>query len=327
MSGPRTIKLGGTDAFVVVDLNGAEASSGPVRRARKVLPGGVRDLARSQTYTYAALGMRRGGASAGINAADADRAEAVAAFVEQAAALVADGTYLPDPAKGVDEADLAPLRAADPRSRSGAFAAECEALSAAAAAEAAIGLDGRTAVIEGAGVCGPALAAALAERGATVVSTDPETWSSLQIDIRFALADAIAASGGALTWSSAPVDIVFAGSKMGAVNHGSAESLQARLLVPCGRLPFTAKALAVCRRRGIGALPDFVTLAGSTIAAWSDPETDADEVRSAVAATVTELVAETADHPDGPFLAACYAAESFLATWQDELPFGRPLAP
>ena len=303
MSGPRTIKLSGTDAFVVVDLNGAEASSGPVRRARKVLPGGVRDLARSQTYTYAALGMRRGGASAGINAADADRAEAVAAFVEQAAALVADGTYLPDPAKGVDEADLAPLRAADPRSRSGAFLAECEALSAVAAAEAAIGLDGRTAVIEGAGSCGPALAAALAERGATVVSTDPETWAS------------------------APVDIVFAGSKMGAVNHGSAESLQARLLVPCGKLPFTAKALAVCRRRGMLALPDFVTLAGSTIAAWSDPEADDDEVRSAVAATVTELVAETANHPDGPFLAACYEAESFLATWQDELPFGRPLAP
>ena len=303
MTGPRTIKLSGTDAFVVVDLDGAEASSGPVRQARKVLPGGVRDLARSQTYTYAALEMRRGGASAGINAVDADRAEAVAAFVEQAAALVADRTYLPDPAKGVDEADLAPLRAADPRSRSGAFLVECEALSAAVAAEAAVGLDRRTAAIEGTGACGPALAAALAERGATVVESSSESWAS------------------------APVDIVFAGSKMGAVNHGSAESLQARLLVPCGRLPFTAKALAVCRRRGIGALPDFVTLAGSTIAAWSDPEADDDEVRSAVTATVTELTAETADHPDGPFLAACYAAESFLATWQDELPFGRPLAP
>lgn len=303
MTGPRTVKLSGTDAFVVVDLDGAEASSGPVRRARKVLPGGVRDLARSQTYTYAALGMRRGGASAGINAVDADRAEAVAAFVERAAPLVADGTYLPDPAKGVDEADLAPLRAADPRSRSGTFAAECETLSAVAAAEAAVGLDGRTAAIEGTGACGPALAAALAERGATVVESSSESWAS------------------------APVDIMFAGSKMGAVNHGSAESLQARLLVPCGRLPFTAKALAVCRRRGIGALPDFVTLAGSTIAAWSDPEADDDEVRSAVTATVTELTAETADHPDGPFLAACYAAESFLATWQDELPFGRPLAP
>lgn len=304
MSGPRTVKLSGVDAFVVVDLDGAEASSGPVRRARKVLPGGVRDLARSQTYTYAVLGMRRGGASAGINAVDADRAEAAAAFAEQAAPLVADRTYLPDPAKGVDETDLAPLRAADPRNRSGAFLAECEAQSAVAAAEAAIGgLDGRTAAIEGAGPCGPALAEVLAERGATVVETSPETWAE------------------------APVDVVFAGSKMGAVNHSAAETLQARLLVPCGRLPFTAKALAVCRRRGIPALPDFVTLAGSTIAAWSDPDTSDDEVRSRVADTVAELTAAAADHPDGPFLAACYKAESFLATWQDELPFGRPLAP
>ena len=303
MSGPRTIRLSGVDAFVTVDLDGAEASSGPVRRARKVLPGGVRDLARSQTYTYAALGMRRGGASAGINAVDGAGAEAVAAFVEQAAPLVADGTYLPDPAKGVGEADLAPLRAADPRSRSGAFLAECEALSATAAADAAMGLDGRTAAIEGAGAGGPALAAALAERGATVVSTSPESWAE------------------------APVDVVFAGSKMGAVNHGAASSLQARLLVPCGRLPFTAKALAVCRRRDILALPDFVTLAGSAIAAWSDPGTSDDEVRSAVAATVADLVAAAAGHPDGPFLAACYEAESFLAAWQDELPFGRPLAP
>lgn len=303
MTGPRTVKLSGVDAFVTVDLDGAEASSGPVRRARKVLPGGVRDLARSQTYTYAALGMRRGGASAGINAVDAEGAEAVAAFVEQAAPLVADRTYLPDPAKGVEEADLAPLRAADPRGRAGAFLAECEALSAAAAAEAAIGLDGRTAAIEGAGPCGPALAEAVAERGATVVAASPETWAE------------------------APVDVVFAGSKMGAVNHGAAESLQARLLVPCGRLPFTAKALAVCRDRGVLALPDFVTLAGSTIAAWSDPEATDDEVRSTVTATVTELTTATAGHPDGPFLAACYEAESFLATWQDELPFGRPLAP
>ena len=28
----------------------------------------------------------------------------------------------------------------------------------------------------------------------------------------------------------------------------------------------------------------------------------------------------------GPFLGACHTAEAFLSTWQDELPFGRPLA-
>ncbi|HNI34929.1 MAG TPA: hypothetical protein PLV93_05985, partial [Microthrixaceae bacterium] len=31
-------------------------------------------------------------------------------------------------------------------------------------------------------------------------------------------------------------------------------------------------------------------------------------------------------HDEGPYLGACYAAEEFLRTWSDELPFGRPLA-
>ena len=64
----RIHKFSSTEAFIAIDLEGAEASSGPVRWARKVLQGGAKDLARSQTYTYAVLGMARGGASAGISA-------------------------------------------------------------------------------------------------------------------------------------------------------------------------------------------------------------------------------------------------------------------
>ena len=164
-------KFSDVDAFVALDLPDAEAASGPVRWARKILQGGAKDLARSQTYTYAALQMRRSGASAGINAEAPRRAEALAAFVDEAAALVADGTYLPDAAKGVSEHDLAPLRDTDPRSatRLGAVAAECDGLSAAVAADAAVGLDGRTVVIDGFSASGPALAEAVAERGGRVV--------------------------------------------------------------------------------------------------------------------------------------------------------------
>ena len=167
----RLHKFSDVDAFVALDLSGAEAASGPVRWARKVLQGGAKDLARSQTYTYAALQMRRSGASAGISAEAPLRAEAVAAFVAEAAALVPDGTYLPDAAKGVAEADLAPLRDGDPRTvaRLGTFAAQCDGLSAAVAADAAVGLDGRTAVIEGFSASGPALAEALSQRGGRVV--------------------------------------------------------------------------------------------------------------------------------------------------------------
>ena len=140
----RLHKFSDVDAFVALalDLPGAEAASGPVRWARKVLQGGAKDLARSQTYTYAVLQMHRSGASAGISAEAPVRAEAVAAFVAEAAALVADRVYLPDAAKGVSDQDLAPLRGGDPRmgARLGDFGAVCDGLTAAAAADAAVGL-------------------------------------------------------------------------------------------------------------------------------------------------------------------------------------------
>ena len=341
----RLHKFSEVDAFVALDLNGAEAASGPVRWARKILQGGAKDLARSQTYTYAALQMRRSGASAGINAEGSARAEAVAAFVAETAALVAEGTYLPDAAKGVSDQDLAPLRDGDPRNadRLDAFGSQCDGLSAAAAADAAVGLDGRTAVVEGFSASGPALAEAVVQRGGRVVGLataegsldsadgfDPEALAEAWSAHGDKALSALAIAGDGLDESSAlwnlDADVVFAGSKMGVVHHGVTEGLQCRALVPSGRLAFTSKALAVCRRDGITAVPDFVALAGSTIAAWSTPDTGDDEVRAEVASTVAALMEEALTSDDGPFLGACYAAEAFLSTWQDELPFGRPLA-
>ena len=111
----RIHKFSSTEAFIAIDLEGAEASSGPVRWARKVLQGGAKDLARSQTYTYAVLGMARGGASAGISAEGPDRGTAIEAFVAEAGELVASGMYLPDAAKGVARDELASLAATDQR--------------------------------------------------------------------------------------------------------------------------------------------------------------------------------------------------------------------
>ncbi|MXZ94487.1 MAG: hypothetical protein F4Y99_00985 [Acidimicrobiaceae bacterium] len=341
----RLHKFSEVDAFVALDLDGADAASGPVRWARKILQGGAKDLARSQTYTYAALQMRRSGASAGINAEAPARAEAVAAFVAEAAALVADGTYLPDAAKGVGEGDLAPLRDGDSRNvgRLGAFAAASDAVSAATAAEAVVRLDGATAVIEGLSATGAALATEVAARGGRVVAVSSaegalsasggldaaalaEAWTDNGDKALSALAgsDDGLAEPGAL-WGIA-ADMVFAGSKMGVVHHGVAEGLQCRALVPIGRLAYTSKALAVCRREGIAAVPDFVALAGSTVAAWSSPDAGDDEVRAEIASIVAALMEEALTSDDGPFLGACYAAEAFMSTWQDELPFGRPLA-
>ena len=49
---------------------------------------------------------------------------------------------------------------------------------------------------------------------------------------------------------------------------------------------------------------------------------DADGARDAVSEIISSVIA----HADGPILGACERAEAFLARWQDDLPFGRPMA-
>ncbi len=339
----RIHKFQTTEAFIAIDLDGAEASSGPVRWAKKILQGGAKDLARTQTYTYAALGMQRGGASAGISAPPDQRAEAIAAFVEEAGALVADGTYLPDAAKGVGAADLEGLRGDDPRdtARLGEFADRCDGLSAAVSAHHAVGLDGKTVAIEGFEGIGTWIADGAIGRGARVTAISTATGTVTNPDgFKLAeLTDAFAAHGAdcvnelgevghAKAIFGSGAEVVFAGSKTGIVDHVVADQLaECAAVVGAGRLHLTARGLAVLRKAGVAAPADFVSLAGSTLAAWGDVNRSDDEIVAGVREDVGDLCDELQGHDDGLLLAACHHAEAFLQQWQDELPFGRPLAP
>ena len=344
----RIHKFSSTDAFVAIDLDDAEASSGPVRWARKVLQGGAKDLARSQTYTYAVLGMKRGGASAGISAEAPDRDAAVSAFVAEAADLVGAGTYLPDSAKGVSEADLAPLRDADERdtARLGdgppSFADRCDGLSAAVAAHhAASGLSGRSIAIEGFEANGPALAAAVIERGGTIASvatatgavTKPDGFSAQDLLDGWTthgadMVNELGEVGHPMSIFGSGADVWFIGSKMGVVDHEVAAQIgEANAVVACARVPLTARALAVLRRADVAVPADFVSLAGSTLALWGDPNRTEAEILAGINEDIGDMTAEFKQHDDGAFLAACFEAESFLSGWQESLPFGRPLAP
>jgi glutamate dehydrogenase/leucine dehydrogenase len=340
----RIHKFSSTEAFIAIDLEGAGMSSGPVRWAGKVLQGGAKDLARSQTYTYAVLGMARGGASAGISADGPDRSVAIEAFVAEAGELVASGMYLPDAAKGVAHDDLASLTADDPRdtARMGAFANRCEGLGVAVVAEKTLGsLDGRSVAIEGFGAAGPSLATALAERGAniTAISTASGMVRSAAGFPAPVLASSWRTHGadlvsdlGAVEHASAifglGVDILFTGSKVGIVDHLIAAQLtDVTAVVPCGRLPLTARALAVLRSAGVAVPADFVALAGPTLALWGDANRTDDQILAGIAEHLGDLSVGYASHEDGPLLAACYDAERFLSIWQESLPFGRPLAP
>jgi hypothetical protein len=309
-SGVPFQKLTSTDAFVVTDLAGAPSSTGIVRRARKILPDGAKLLARSATYSWAVLGQQVGGASAGINAEDDVADAAIAAFVEELTAQVADGSLSVDAGKGVPAASLDALDAVDRRngarrtsSDNGTVDDELLAAGAVAAAAAAAGsLDGLTAVIEGAGTAAAALGAQLTEAGVTVAPT---------------------VDGGPLVTAA---DLLFCGSKTGLIDHQGAATLPHRFVVPIGPVPITARGLAVAHRGGVVVLPDFVTTAGPLLG-WVSPEgTPLADAIVTVRSTVAELVARCVAHPENPTLGGCAIAEGFLSTWQDELPFGRPMA-
>ena len=285
------------DAFIVFDLADAPESVGIVRSARKILPGGVIDLARSMTYAFATFEMQRSGASAGINAVDDDRADAVAKFAAEIAPMVTSGRFLPEPGTRVPRTALESLAEADPRAAIGEVADQATVAGVvAAAAYAADGLDSRTVAIEGSGPICDALIIAVEDQGGTTVEVNGQA------------------------------DVLFAGSKMGTIDHTVAEQLQVGTLVPYGPIPVTARALAILGQAGTTVVPDFISTAGSLFAWWPTGDPTPEAIAADATAKITASLEEIADHPDGLFLAAAYRAESFLATWQESLPFGRPLA-
>lgn len=295
-------RLTSTDAFLVVDVPGAPSAVGIVRCARKILVDGAELLARSVTYTAASFDIVASGASAGINAEGDARDAAIAAFAGEVGGLVPDTALELTAGKGVAADELAGLGtpAMDPALRD-----RLVAVGAVAAAERALGsLDGVSVAVDDVAGVGPAVIELVGSAGARLVEGDP-------------------AAGRPARGPEA--DVWFVGSKVGVIDHDVAAQLRNRLIVPIGALPVTARGLAVARRNGIVVLPDFVTCAGPVLAALAPPDV-ATPPDDDVARRIRDQIDAVIDHEHGPLLGACFAAEVFLATWTDELPFGRPLA-
>jgi len=300
----KITKLTSTDAFVVVDLPSARVASGIVRCAKKILQDGAVNLARTQTYTYAAFGMQRSGASAGINADGAGRNAAVAAFVDELGPRAAAGELVLDAGKGLAAEELVAWRVGDPRvvDRGDADGSTL-ATGVVAAAHAALGgLGGRTIVVEEGAVHSATIASAFTTAGASV---------------------SVAPTSDALV---SECDVLCVGSKVGLIDHDIAAALRCALVVPTAALPITARGLAVAGRAGVRVLADFVTTAAPTLVAWDRDAADVSAANGNAFARISEVVTAAAAHPEGDLLGACYLAEEFLRTWCDELPFGRPLA-
>ena len=295
-----TLKLTSTDGFVVLDLDDAPMAIGIVRSAPKVLVDGAKWMARSETYRYAFFGRQVSGASAAVNAPVDAKAEAISSFATELAGDAYSTVHL-SAGRGISADDLAGLRSRDPRPES--WWSERDALTAAgivaAAGQAVGGLSGRTVAIETFDAMTASLADLFRSTGATVVEPD--------------------VSEDANAVLHADVDVLVAGSKVGLIGDANASNVVARLIVPSGPMPVTAKALAAFGRREVTVLPDFVTTSGH-LAAWPIDGSSTDAALL-IGAAITQVMT----HEKGPLLGACEIAESFLGTWAT-VPFGRPIA-
>jgi glutamate dehydrogenase/leucine dehydrogenase len=283
-------KLTSTDGFIAFDLGDAPAV-GVVRLAPKVLRDGAELLARATTYAAASFGLQVGGGSAGLNAKPDGRDDAVAAFLAEVGDLVESGRWLPGPGNGLTDADLASLARADVRAS--AFDPVSAGESAVAAALGALGtLEGKTLAIVGTGPVADSAAASATANGAT-----PQVGATFE----------------------AAADALLVGGKAGVLEHDLAATVTAKVVVPLSPVPVTARALAVLGRSGTTVIPDFLATAGPLLAAL-DPDGGDPMGR------VHDAVAAIAGQGAGAWMAAVTAAEAHLRTWQDALPFGRPLA-
>jgi hypothetical protein len=267
-----------------------------------VLQDGTKLLARSVTYTYATFGISgRGGASAAINAKPDDRETALAAWIEEVRPL-AEGNHLTlEPGNGITADDLAPLGWAPPD-------AGLRARGALAAAAAARGR---------AGGGGGAAPSSMAGRRVAVVGVGP---------VADAATTAAKEAGAELADDryDAECDVLLVAGKAGCLDHETAATVQTRAVVPLSPVPVTARALAILGRADTVVVPDFISTAAPLLA---DLDTNgagdsSEDPVEQIAAKVRGLASEGT----GLWLAACVAAEEFLATWTSERPFGRPLA-
>jgi glutamate dehydrogenase (NAD(P)+) len=357
--GPEVIELSSVPGFVVFDLPGVPLSAGGTRLAPDVSVTEVALLARAMTYKYATLGVRVGGAKAGVRGDPADRAARaglMGRFVAEIAPLANSGRLVTGPDMGTTEEDFAPLR--EQYAVPAAITAVVDGLpfedmltgfGVAAAAEAALGArwgggwDGRSVAIEGFGKVGGGVAREVTRRGGRVVAvstldgcvTDP---SGLDVEglftLRRAHGDACvrhygrpAVPPGEL-FTAVSADVIVPGTRPGVISARTAGSLpeQVRVIAPAANVPYTAQGAEVLRQRGIVALPDFVCNVGAVLGYRAAPDAAPDQVLESVDATITGVILDLMRHPEGPLAAAFERAHTFLRGWWGEPP-GPPFAP
>lgn len=340
----ETRKLESTTGFVLYDLPDADSYVGPARLGAKLVPDNAAMLIRALTYTFAVLEQKRSGATIGLKV-DPDQTEvAVISAAKELSEELQSKKITFNPGLRLQREQILPLLEHDTRNKIGlddrngiSFEDELTGLGACAAAEAVTGgIEGQSFAIEGFNSTGLGIAREVVSRGGIIkrISTakgcvtgpfEPDTLADAWMSHGPGCTEQLGDIGKPWDIWKADVDGIFVGSKPGAMAAQGANNLESKIVVATSPAAISSKALAILRQNGAPAIADFIVNIGPVLSWFSQSDTTHDQLRSLTETTISALMTDTINHGDGPFLGACYKAEAFLKTWQDPMPFGRPL--
>jgi len=337
-------QLESVKGFVIYDLPDADIYVGPSRLGAKLAPGNAEMLVRHQTYVFALTEQRKSGATIGLKVDPEDTDAAVNALAGELASEFESQQLLTSPGLRLNRESLGPILRHDNRNpvvrdnRDGVtFEDELLALGAVTCAYFFAKPSGKWDVaIEGFNQASIAVAREIEKQGGTIkrISTtkgcvsgnfDSVTLADAWLEAGVDCVEQLGSVEKAWAVWKSDVDAIFVGSKPGAMSGDGAQGVEETPIIATSAAAVSSKALAILRKNNTQVAADFLSNIGPSLAWWAPEETSQDELRSSTSAFVTGLLEETAGHSDGPFMAACYKAEAFMESWQEQRPFGRPL--
>jgi glutamate dehydrogenase (NAD(P)+) len=330
----------GLEAFVVIDHDLFPVSAGGTRMLPDADVREIAHLARAMTWKFAALRVPYAGAKAGIRFDGGDRAALLVAF-KRAIEPYGDA-FLPGPDMGTSAADFLdgdedslPLYAQTHEGLGMVDLATGHGVK--AAAEAALrhlgrSLEGATVAIEGFGKVGAGTARACVRAGAHLVgvSTVEGLLADAEgLDVEELLAlrkrhgERLVEHGPRLPSPREELfqldcDVLVPGARPDSITAAAAERLSCAVVAPAANIPYGAGALEVLHRRGIVAIPDFLSNAGGVhlydiVAQDAEPAAALAAIEKAVGEAVARTLAMSNDLGTMPLEAAFRDARDYLA--------------
>ena len=306
----------GLEAFLVIDHDQFPVSAGGTRMLPDVDVHEVARLARAMTWKFGACRVPYAGAKAGVRFGGGDRAAVLAAY-QRALAPYSD-VFLTGPDMGTSPADFLdggedplPLWAQTHEGLGMDDLATGHGVKASAeAALAHLGrpLEGATVAVEGFGKVGAGTARACERAGARVIGVSTVAGlladaDGLDVGELFALRDR---HGDRLVeHGPRPVrprdylfelecDVLVPGARPDSVSHEVADRVRCAVIAPGANIPYGPGAVEVLHRRGIVAVPDFISNSGGVHLYESVGQDDSPAAAlAAIEAVVRESVGRT----------------------------------